>query len=136
MGTELPRRHAVKRRLMMLLWRAMNPAVRHLAGVAPWWIVLETTGARSGRPRQSPLARGPIAGNELWLISAHGRHASWVRNVARSPRVRVRLRRRWQEGTAHIVDLDRSRLRAFNFYARGAAGAIGIDPCMVRIDLD
>ena len=64
----------MKRSTALALWRVMNPMARRLAGIAPWWVVLETTGRRSGRPRQVPLARGPVSGNTTWLIAVHGEH--------------------------------------------------------------
>ena len=30
--------------MVLVLLRAFNPIARSLAGVAPWWVVLETTG--------------------------------------------------------------------------------------------
>jgi hypothetical protein len=36
---------------MMRLWRIINPANRVLAGIAPWWVVIETVGRRTGKRR-------------------------------------------------------------------------------------
>ena len=58
---------------------------RPLAGLAPWWVLLETRGRRSGKPRTTPLARGPSDGDAVWLASVHGRRASWVRNTYITP---------------------------------------------------
>src|SRR5579884_3375413 len=97
--------HKRRRRRHMLFWRLINPVNRVLAPVAPWWIVLETTGRRSGQPRLTPLARGPREGNVTWLISVHGRHASWVRNIEANPVVRIRISRRWHAGRASVQPL-------------------------------
>jgi deazaflavin-dependent oxidoreductase (nitroreductase family) len=126
----------IKRSLMIVVWRIVNPLNRQLAGVAPWWVVIETTGRRSGRPRRTPLARGPFEGHTTWLIAVHGRHASWVKNVEQSPAVRLRVGRRWRSGTAAVVPYDGELLRRFNLYARSSVVAAGIDPALVRVDLD
>jgi deazaflavin-dependent oxidoreductase (nitroreductase family) len=126
----------VKRRLAMVFWRAFNPIARRLAGIAPWWVVLETTGRRSGRTRLTPLARGPEADGALWLISVHGRRASWVKNLEASPSVRLRVRGRWRAGTASVVEWDAERVRSFNAYARMGPRTLGIDPVLVRVDVE
>ena len=120
----------------MAFWRVINPLALRAAGVAPWWVVLETTGRRSGRARRVPLATGPVEGDTAWLISVHGRHASFARNIAANPRVRLKLRGRWREGTAQLVPLNRERLARFNRYARLGPRTLGIDSELVRIDLD
>ena len=96
----------------------MNPIAQRLAGIAPWWVVLETTGAKSGRLRQVPLARGPIEGSTTWVISVHGRHARFAHNIACSPRVRLKLRGRWYTATASIEPMDPAVVNRFNRYGR------------------
>jgi deazaflavin-dependent oxidoreductase (nitroreductase family) len=122
------------RSLMMLLWRIINPLNRLLAGIAPWWVLIETVGRRTGNQRRTPLARGPVDGNTTWLISVHGRHASWVKNLEDSPTVRLRVKRRWRWGTASVVRYDPEIVRRFNRYARSGPLTIGIEPVLVRID--
>lgn len=102
----------------------------------PWWVLLETTGRRTGRPRQTPLAAGPFDGHVLCLIAAQGRHSDYVRNIAATPRVRVRHRGRWYTGTAALADLDPAVLARFNRYARSSPRAVGIDPQLLTITLD
>lgn len=131
----MTRRQRAKRRLLLLWWRIVNPPSRLLAGIAPWWVVIETVGRRSGRPRRTPLARGPFAGDTTWLISVHGRHASWVKNLEHSPTVRLRLNRRWRTGSASIVAYDPLIIARFNRYARSGPPTVGIDPALIRIDL-
>jgi len=108
-----------RRELAMILWRVFNPLARALAGVAPWWVVLETRGRRSGKLRRVPLAAGPRDGTAAWLISVHGTHASFARNIGADPRVRLKVRGRWLEGTARVLPLDVKVVRRFNRYARG-----------------
>jgi deazaflavin-dependent oxidoreductase (nitroreductase family) len=119
----------------MLIWRVVNPAARSLAGIAPWWVVLETTGRRSGQLRRTPLARGPVEDGSLWLIAVHGAHSSWVANVRANPAVRVRLKGRWLEGRATAQPFDPKRADRFNRYARSAPGTVGIDPLLVQVEL-
>ena len=114
----------------------MNPLARRLAGIAPWWVVLETTGSKTGRPRQVPLARGPMDGSTTWVIAVHGRHSRFAHNIARSPRVRLRLKGRWYEGTASIEPMDPAVVSRFNRYGRMGPVTLGWDPALVRIELD
>src|SRR3954471_12598214 len=114
----MTRAQRAKRRALLFFWRLVNPVARSLAGIAPWWVVLETRGRRSGRPRQVPLARGPVDGHIVWLISVHGDQARFARNIAAEPRVRLKLRGRWQQGSAALAPMDETILRRFNAYAR------------------
>jgi deazaflavin-dependent oxidoreductase (nitroreductase family) len=125
-----------RRAAVMVFWRLTNPFARRLAFLMPWLVVLETTGRRSGRPRRTPLARGPIEGEVVWLIAIHGRHSTWVRNLEYSPQVRVQVALRWRTGTASVLPVDRKTLRGFNLYARSGPRTLGIDPLLVRVDLD
>lgn len=119
----------------MVFWRLVNPLNRALVPVAPWWVVLETTGRRSGKARQTPLACGPLDGNVTWLISVHGRAAHWVRNAEANPNVRIRLRGGWREARASIHPFDPAIARRFNAYARARPRLMAIEPLLVRVDL-
>ncbi len=119
-----------------IFWRVVNPPTRPLAGIAPWWVLLETIGRRSGKPRTTPLARGPVDGNLVWLASVHGRHAQWVRNLLETPNVRIKLSGRWHRAHATVQEYDESVARRFNVYARSGPKTLGIDPILVRIELD
>jgi deazaflavin-dependent oxidoreductase (nitroreductase family) len=120
----------------MLVWRLLNPlALRFAAGIAPWWVILETTGRKSGQPRRVPLARGPASADTIWLIAVHGRHASFVKNLIANPAVRVKLRGRWLSGHASVEPLDEQRVREFNLYARMGPRTLGIEPALVRISV-
>ena len=120
----------------MRMWRVMNPLARPLAGIAPFWVMLETIGRRSGQPRQVPLARGPIDGRTAWLIAVHGEHATFARNIAANPRVRLRVARRWRSGTATLTEMDDQVVRRFGLYAQSGPRALGIDPKLVKVELD
>ena len=120
----------------MVFWRLFNPVARSLAGIAPWWVVLETTGRRTGRARQVPLARGPVDGSTAWLISVHGLHADFARNIEANSRVRLRLRGRWRHGTAAVVAADPGVIGRFNLYARMGPRTLGIDLKLIRVELE
>ena len=118
-----------------ILWRIVNPPTRPFAGLAPWWVLLETTGRRTGKRRTTPLARGPLDGNELWLAAVHGRRSAWVRNLEAKPDVRIKLSGRWHHARATVHDYEEAIARRFNLYARGGPRTLGIDPALVRIEL-
>jgi deazaflavin-dependent oxidoreductase (nitroreductase family) len=125
----------MKRTLARAFWRIFNPIARRLAGIAPFWVVIETTGRKSGKPRQAPLARGPVDGDVTWVIAVHGRHSGFVSNIEANPEVRFRLKGRWHPGTASIHPMDPAIVDRFTAYARSGPQTLGIDPVLVRIDL-
>lgn len=127
------RRKAWLRPLTRVYWRATNPLIRPLAGLAPWWVLLETTGNRSGAARRVPLASGPRDGESMWLIAVHGRRAGWVRNIEHSGSVRLRHKGRWSPATAAIEPFDPMIVERFSAYARLGPRSIGIDPVLVRV---
>ncbi|HEX5762732.1 MAG TPA: nitroreductase/quinone reductase family protein [Solirubrobacterales bacterium] len=129
-------RDEIRRKIALFIWRLFNPLARALAGIAPWWVVLETTGRRSGESRRVPLARGPVDGRVAWLIAVHGEHSAFARNIAAEPRVRLKLRGRWREGFARLEPLDDAMVARFNPYARSGPRMIGIEPKLVRVELD
>ena len=131
----MPPADRLRRRLLLAFWHVMNPVVRRLAGVAPWWVVVETTGRRTGRPRETPLAHGPLRDSHLLLIAVHGRHSAWVRNIEAQSAVRVRLRRRWYAGRATVLPYDDETARSFSRYAQLGPRLLGIDPVLVRVDV-
>lgn len=129
-------RQRMRRRLAMAFWRIFNPLARRLAGIAPWWVVLETTGRRSGRPRGVPLAKGPVDGDTAWLIAVHGDHSAFARNIAADPQVRLKLGGRWQPGSASLLPMDEALLQRFGLYARTGPQVLGIEPKLVRVELE
>ena len=105
-------------RIAWRFWSIVNPLVRPLAGIMPWWLLLETTGHKSGLKRVTPFANGPIDDGVLQLISVHGARAAFALNIAADPRVRVKRRGRWLTGTAEIVPMDESVVRRFSAYGK------------------
>jgi deazaflavin-dependent oxidoreductase (nitroreductase family) len=104
------RSRRTKIRIVRALQRfVVNPLVRalHRLGLNPLGLaILETRGRVSGEPRRTPVGNGRV-GDEFWIIAEHGMRAGYVRNIARDPRVRVRLRvglrYRWIPGVAEIL---------------------------------
>jgi deazaflavin-dependent oxidoreductase (nitroreductase family) len=124
----------------------VNPFVK--AGIAigippPGVVLLETTGRKSGEQRRTPVG-GRVEGNSVWMVAEHGLRAAYVRNIEANPRVRVRIKGRWRQGTAHPLPDDdwRERLRMIS---RGRPGLrfnsavvrmMHSTPATIRIDLD
>ena len=119
----------------------LNPPVRALFAlglVPPTHVLLETTGRRTGKPRQNPVGNG-LDGDTLWIVAEHGRRASYVRNIEADPRVRVKIGRRWRTGTAAVLPDDdpRARLDRIGRRVNGAmVKAMGTDLLTIRVDLD
>jgi deazaflavin-dependent oxidoreductase (nitroreductase family) len=131
-----------KRKLVTRLQvKLLNPPIRALAtyGLAPGVALLETTGRKSGRPRCTPVSNGLERGTDtFWIVAEMGRQAAYVRNIEADPHVRIRLRRGWRTGTAHVIDADdpRTRLRTLPRLNAAAVRAMGTALLVIRVDLD
>jgi deazaflavin-dependent oxidoreductase (nitroreductase family) len=70
---------------------------------APGWVLLTTTGRRSGLPREVML---PCERTRefLFVLSTYGRRSNWFRNLERRPAVRVTAAGWVLDATAEIVD--------------------------------
>jgi deazaflavin-dependent oxidoreductase (nitroreductase family) len=124
-----------------LTTRVVNPMVRMglERGIAPKTVaLLETTGRKSGEPRRTPVGNG-LRGDVFWIVTEHGRRAAYVKNIEANPRVRVKVGRRWREGTAQILPDDDpyERMRKLG---RGVNDAmvrlVGTEHLTIRVDLD
>lgn len=114
--------------IRFLLRRGWAPAV---------WALLETTGRRSGLPRQTPVGNGR-EGDVFWIVASHGRQADYVRNIEHNPAVRVKIGRHWHHGVATVLDDDdpAARSRAHPHKVDAAIGRMmATQPLTVRIDL-
>jgi deazaflavin-dependent oxidoreductase (nitroreductase family) len=131
-----------KRQLVTWLQvKLLNPPVRALAarGLAPGVVLLETTGRKSGEPRRTPVSNGLEPGTDtFWIVAEMGRRAAYVRNIEADPHVRIRLRRGWRSGTAHVIDGDdpRTRLRTLSRLNAAGVRAMGTALLVIRVDLD
>jgi deazaflavin-dependent oxidoreductase (nitroreductase family) len=130
-----------KYRVITTMERASNRLVRFglRAGLAPRaFALLETTGRRSGQPRQTPVGDG-LDGDTFWLIAAHGTQADYVRNLQADPLVRVKAHGTWRSGTAVLLPGDDAvaRSRTLPHQWDKAIGRLtASDPLTIRIDLD
>ena len=112
--------------------RVANPLMRRL----PIQTLLETTGRKSGQPRRTPLG-GSKVGNEFWFVSEFGENSQYVKNIKANPNVRVRLRGRWHNGTAHLVPDDdpHERLRSLPQLNSFGVRTFGTNLLSIRVDL-
>lgn len=120
----------------------VNPLVKAMFTLGlpvPGTALLETTGRRSGEPRRTPVTNG-LDGDTFWIVAEHGERAAYVRNIRADPRVRVRIGRRWRDGTAHPLPDDDWRARQRQPYLRKLNSAVvrvmKTEPMTVRVDLD
>jgi deazaflavin-dependent oxidoreductase (nitroreductase family) len=99
--------------------------------------MLETTGRKSGQPRRTAVG-GRVVGNQFWMVSEHGDHSDYVRNIKADPAVRVRLGGQWRNGTAHLLPDDDAARRLGNLPRLNSAMVrlMGSDLLTVRVDLD
>jgi len=141
----------MKHRIVHLLQKfVLNPPNKLLfvLGIAPpGYALLETIGRKTGKPRRTPVGNGRV-GNQFWLIAEHGTKSGYVRNIAKNPRVRIKLRNglhtRWHTGTAYLLSDDhpRERQRWLSQQHPGSASnaaavrLFGTALLTVRIDLD
>jgi deazaflavin-dependent oxidoreductase (nitroreductase family) len=86
---------------------------------APGWVVLTTTGRKSGLPR-SVLLPCERTDELLYVMSTYGRRSNWVRNIEHNPDVVVTCGGWRVAGRAEIVDdLERKQaiVSAHPFFA-------------------
>ena len=122
--------------MILLFWRVVNPITRPLAGWAPWWVLVETEGRRTGKRRRTPLAAGPRDGKSMLVIAVHGRRSGWVLNAEATPAVRIRHKGRWRDARAVVLPWDPDVVRTFNVYARSGPMLTAHDPVLVRFDYE
>ena len=110
----------------------VNPVGRRLP-----LTMLETIGRKTGQPRRTAVG-GRVIGNQFWMVSEHGEHSHYVRNIKANPAVRVRIHGRWRSGTAHLLPDDdpQQRLRSLPGINSALVRAMGSDLLTIRVDLD
>ncbi len=119
--------------------RVNNRLMLPVLGWLPGWGVVETVGRRTGLRRQVPVG-GRLTKGTFWLVAGDGRHSAFVKNLEANPRVRVRTRGRWHDGTARVVVDDNPRLRLLRTNPLNGL-FVGLanprrDMLTVRVDLD
>jgi deazaflavin-dependent oxidoreductase (nitroreductase family) len=80
-----------------------------------------------------------VDGDTVWIVSEHGSRAGYVHNIRANPRVRIKLRDGWRDGTARALDDDdpRARLRRMGLRLNTlVVRLMGTELLTVRIDLD
>jgi len=73
---------------------------------APGWVLLTTTGRRTGLPRETlmPCTRSE---NQIIMISTYGWQSDWIRNLSKNPEVKVTCNGKVVSGRAEVIeDLD------------------------------
>ena len=112
--------------------RVANPLMR----LMPFQTLLETTGRKSGEPRCTPLG-GSQVGDQFWFVSEFGEKSQYVKNIKADPHVRVRVRRRWHKGVAHLVPDDdaQTRLKSLPQFNSFAVRSFGTNLLTIRVDL-
>jgi deazaflavin-dependent oxidoreductase (nitroreductase family) len=140
-------KHRIVHALQKYLFNPPTKLLFAMGLAVPGYALLETIGRKTGRPRRTPVGSGRV-GDQFWIIAEHGMNAGYVRNIARNPRVRLKLRdglrARWYNGTAHLLPDDEPRERQrwlaaqLPSSARNAAAVrlFGTQLLTVRIDLD
>jgi len=129
----MPNLNEVKRRVIHTVQRRLvNPVGRQLPVT-----MLETIGRKSGEPRHTAIG-GRVIDGAFWLVSEHGDHADFVRNIKANPAVRVRINGEWRSGTAHLVPDDdpAARLRQLPQLNSAVVRVMGTDLLSIRVDLD
>ena len=124
---------SVKREVVHRVQRLLvNPVGRQLPGT-----ILETTGRKSGQPRRTAIG-GRLVNDQFWMVSEHGEHSDYVRNIKADPAVRLRIGGRWRTGTAHLLPDDDPLQRLGNLPALNSAivRLMGSDLLTIRVDLD
>lgn len=114
----------------------VNPVVSRVAGIVPWWSLLETRGRKTGRPIRNPVGNG-LEGNTFWIVAEHGDEAGYVKNIKANPEVRVRVDGRWRTGIAQALPGDdpRDRQRSMRRFNAMFVRLMGTGLLTIRIDL-
>jgi deazaflavin-dependent oxidoreductase (nitroreductase family) len=86
---------------------------------------LTTTGRVSGEPREIEIWFG-LDGDTLYMLSGGRDRSDWVKNLIKTPEVRVRIGERSFEGRARVVaDPDEDALARRLLFEKYSAGYSG-----------
>ncbi len=128
-----------RRRLRTVQRYLVNPPAKAAVwcGLVPGFVLVETEGRRSGTRRLSVVGM-KVEGDTGWVIAEFGRHAGYVQNLDAHPDVRVRIRGRWRDARARILDDDDAQARLDSFGRRAHEAAVrqfGTDLLTIEFDL-
>ena len=97
---------------------ALIRLLRYYFERAPGWVLLTTTGRKSGLPREVLLPCERSA-DGIIVISTYGDKADWMRNLRRDPRVRVTCGGWVVPGRAEVIEdvaAKQALLRRYPFF--------------------
>jgi len=128
-----------RRRTRLIQRYLLNPPVKAWSwlGLSPRHALLETVGRKSGKRRRTVVGYTGD-GTTLWVVAEQGRYAGYVRNLEARPQVRVRVKRKWHDAVASIVDDDDpvARLETFGDERHSAlVRKFGTSLLSIRIDM-
>jgi deazaflavin-dependent oxidoreductase (nitroreductase family) len=132
-------REANKRRRIQWVQRHLvNPPAKVAVwtGLVPGYVLVETTGRRSGERRVNVVGM-KLEGDTGYVIAEYGRRAGYVNNLEAKPEVRVRLRGTWRNARAQVLDEDDPDARLVSFHRRAhelAVRQFGTDLLTIRFD--
>ena len=129
----MPDFNSLKRSVVHRVQRyIVNPIGRKLPTT-----MIETVGRKTGQPRRTAVG-GRIVDNQFWMVSEHGEHSNYVRNIKANPKVRVRAGGRWRTGTAHLLPADDpiARLGELPGLNSAVVRMMGTELLTIRVDLD
>ncbi len=114
---------------------ALVNSQRNYFSHAPGWVLLTTTGRRTGLPRETllPCARSD---NHVFLISTYGWQSDWIRNLRKNPEVKVTRDGLVVSGHAEMIENldDKTRIVTEHpFFAPAPFGlvhAVALSPAM------
>ena len=109
--------------------RLSNLFVRPLFSLLPaprGFIVLTTTGRRSGRLRRRPM-RAVRRRDTLYAVAMLGERSDWLRNVRKEPRVQVKVGGKRHDGVAREITDPGARDEALALYQREVFPADYVD---------
>lgn len=136
-----------RRKPPRFVWRLMKlPRIWYKLGLGPIvgriYLILTTTGRKTGLLRETPLQYEEADG-VIYVGSARGTEADWVRNILANPNVSVRLKAGQFEGVAEVItdpgriaDFLQLRLERRPRMMGAMLRAEGLPPNPTRADLE
>lgn len=134
------RKFRIERRVGRYLANPLVSALARLGVNTTLATDLQTTGRKTGKVRQVPVA-ACFDDSGAWVISQHGSRSGWGANITANPQVRIRQGSQWRSGVARFEPDDDVTARARTFASRplfaGLAAAtfraLASTPISVRI---